>query len=67
MISKRQFLLIISYKRLFYRRSMKHGPPLSILWFLPLFEKSGWKDAERYDKIDKMGEVCPDEIEGEFE
>ena len=39
---------------------MFHGPPLSILWITVLFEKSGWKDAERYDKIDKMGEVCPD-------
>ena len=24
------------------------------------FEKCRWKDTERYDKIDKMGGVCPD-------
>ena len=25
------------------------------------FEKSGWKDERKYDKIGKMGGVCPDE------
>ena len=41
---------------------MFHGPPLSNFTDLNTFcflKKSRWKDAGRYDRISKMGGVCP--------